>query len=367
MVKARARLSRRLIPAVAALLGGLAWSAGDGVETVQPIGLRQPAAVSLTEAGRIEQTILRLADGFDGEVGIAVTRLDAPWTVSVNGERRFPQQSVSKLWVSMAVLAAADRGELSLDESVTVTKADLSIFHQPLRKLVGEGSYTTTLRALMKGALQQSDNAANDALVRRVGGPFAVQVAIVGRNLDGVRFGPGERTMQAEAAGLTWRPEYSFGRAFWEDREALPVETRKAALEGYLADPSDGATPIGIVNGLGRLYRGELLSPEATSLMLDTMAGSVTGAGRLRGGLAPGWRILHKTGTGQVMGKLATGYNDVALLIAPDGRVYAVAVLIGSTRQPLGVRQELMSAVTRAITGAPEPEAAVGLEEPDEQ
>lgn len=307
--------------------------------------------VPVSEKALLEQRLSTLAKQFPGEVGIAVRRLDANWTVSVGGDRALPQQSVSKLWVAMAILAAADRGELSLDEQVTIRKDDLSIFHQPIRKYVGEAGYTASLRSLMEGALQQSDNAANDALVKRLGGPFAVQVAIVGRNLDGIRYGPGERAMQTAAAGLSWKPEYSFDRTFWEDREALPVARRKAALDAYLADPPDAATPLGVVEALSRLRSGALLSPESTAHMLGVMEGSITGGGRLRAGLPPGWKIAHKTGTGQVMGSLATGYNDVGLITAPDGRVYAVAVMIGATRQPLKARQALMAGVARAVAG----------------
>lgn len=312
---------------------------------------KAPPVVPPTESELLEQRLRTLALQFPGDVGIAVRRLDANWTVEVNGERPMPQQSVSKLWVSMAILAAADRGELSLDERVTIHKDQLSIFHQPIRKYVGEAGYSASLRSLMAGALQQSDNAANDALVRRLGGPFAVQVAIVGRNLDGIRYGPGERAMQTAAAGLTWKPEYSFERTFWEDREALSAAKRKAALDAYLADPPDAATPLGIVEALGRLHGGQLLSPESTALMLGEMGGSLTGGGRLRAGLPPGWKIAHKTGTGQVMGSLATGYNDVGLVTAPDGRVYAVAVMIGATRQPLPARQAFMASVARAVAG----------------
>lgn len=343
------------------LCGAWALPLSQGAMPPERHAVERPAYHAATEQERLQASLSRLAEAFPGDVAIAVRRVDADWTVSVNGDKAMPQQSVSKLWVTLAILAAADRGELSLDETVTIHKDELSIFYQPIRKLVGEAGYTTTLRDLIRRALQQSDNAANDALVRRLGGPFAVEVAVVGRNLDGVRYGPGERTMQTAAAGLTWKPEYSFGRAFWEDREALPQEKRKAALEGYLADPPDGATALGIVGALSRLHRGQLLSPDSTALMLDTMAGSTTGAGRMRAGLAPGWRIAHKTGTGQVMGSLATGYNDVGLVTAPDGRVYAVAVLIGATRQPLKARQALMSAVTGLISGGSPPAAGDGI------
>jgi beta-lactamase class A len=59
--------------------------------------------------------------------------------------------------------------------------------------------------------------------------------------------------------------------------------------------------------------------------------------------------IAHKTGTGQDLGNLSTGYNDVGVLTAPDGRSYTVAVMIASTRAPVPVRQALMADVARAV------------------
>lgn len=309
-----------------------------------PVEHREP-----TRQDILDDRLEALGKAFGGRLGVAVFQIDEGWAVDFNGAEGQPQQSVSKLWVALAVLDAVDRGELALSTPVTVRKEDLSLFHQPIRDRVGEGQWTTTVADLLRRAITQSDNAANDALVRTVGGPYAVQVAVVRKNLGQIRFGPGEREMQTRAAGLTWKPEYSFKRHFWEDREALPPERRTAALEAYLADPPDAASALDVAETLGRLRLGELLSPESTDYLLGLMGQTETGASRLKAGLAPGWTLRHKTGTGQVNGALATGYNDVGLLTAPDGTVYAVAVLIGASRRPFRQRSELIADVARAV------------------
>jgi beta-lactamase class A len=314
-----------------------------------------------TQEQILRAQIEALGAGFDGEAGIAVLEVADGWAVDYNGGAHLPQQSVSKLWVAITVLNAIDRGDFGLDDTVLIRKEDLSLFHQPLRDRVGPSGYRTTVARLLAAEIQQSDNAANDALIRKVGGPWAVQVAIVSKSLGEIRFGPGEKEMQTRAAGLTWKPEYSFGRTFWEDRDKLPADQRRAALQAYLANPPDAASPLDIVDTLARLHRGELLSPESTAYLLTLMAGTETGAGRLRGGLEPGWRLQHKTGTGQVMGRLATGHNDVGLLTAPDGRVYAVAVMIGQSRATFDARQELMRSVARAVIASHRPAAATNI------
>ena len=152
------------------------------------------------------------------------------------------------------------------------------------------------------------------------------------KQLGDIRFGPGERLLQARTAGLTWVQAYATDNGFMNARSRLSTAARTAALDAYVSDPPDGAAPIAIADALARLARGELLSETSTRIMLDTMGDSVTGRARLRAALPGGWDIAHKTGTGQDLGRRNAGFNDVGLLTAPDGRRYAIAVMIGDTR-----------------------------------
>ena len=79
------------------------------------------------------------------------------------------------------------------------------------------------------------------------------------------------------------------------------------------------------------------------------MSETHTGPNRLKGGLAPGWTLNHKTGTGQELGGVQAGYNDVGILTALDGKTYAVAVMIKKTSTPLPVRMTLMNNVVQAV------------------
>ena len=297
----------------------------------------------------LEARIAQLGRSFDGEVGIAVREVDSDWTTSWNGERLFPQQSVSKFWVAVTAFAAVDAGTLSLDQRVTIRRQDLTLFHQPIAAQVDADGYTTTLENLIFRAITQSDNTCNDAVLRAAGGPQAVRRTLARLELNGVRFGPGERLMQSQIAGLQWQPGYSIGRAFYQARAEVPAARRRAAFENYIEDPIDGASAEGIVAGLSRLQRGELLSRASTARLLSIMSQTRTGRQRLTGGLAPGWRIAHKTGTGQVLGATQAGYNDIGILTSPEGRHYAVAVMIGRTSRPVPERMELMQNVTRAV------------------
>jgi beta-lactamase class A len=291
-----------------------------------------------------------LVRNFNGVAGVSVASVDQGWLISSGGERKLPQQSVSKLWVTMTVLDAIDQGKLSLDTPVSIGREDFTVFHQPIAALVKNGQpYNATVGELIRRAMQMSDNTCNDKLLRLVGGPEVVRDFIARRGLGPIRFGPGERLLQAGTAGLAWRPEYSMGNAFAVARARLAPAVRRAAFEAYVADPPDGAAPLAIAGALARLQRGELLSPNSTSWLIQTMAAARTGRARVRAAVPAGWGYAHKTGTGQDLGGRTAGFNDVGILTAPDGRAYAVAVMVGDTARPVRERQLLMQQVAAAI------------------
>ena len=316
----------------------------DGRQLAQAPAARQAPQ----PPAQLERRIDELGRNFSGKVGIAVESVEGGWTTSWNGNELTPQQSVSKLWVAITALDAVDKGRVDLDDKVSLSRADLTVFHQPIRGKILNGGHTTTLGELMHEALTKSDNTANDKLMRSVGGPEAVRRMIRDKRLGAIRFYDGERSLQSKIAGLTWTQSYSIGRAFYEARSALPMSVRRAAFNRYLEDPYDGASANAIVHALTRLKRGELLSPESTARLLRVMGNTRTGPNRLKGGLKPGWSLSHKTGTGQVLGAVQAGYNDIGILTAPDGRSYAIAVMIKKTSTPLPTRMKLMNNVVRA-------------------
>ncbi|AKM12186.1 MAG: class A beta-lactamase [Novosphingobium sp.] len=298
----------------------------------------------------LNDRIFQLWRAFPGRTGIAVQRVDGEWAIAQRGGDLFPQQSVSKLWVALTALDAVDQGQLSLDHDVRIGPGDLTLFHQPIAARVrSEGSVTMTVRDLIESAITQSDNTANDSLLRSIGGPDAVRSFIARKDLGPIRFGPGERLLQSGTAGLTWRQAYSVDRSFQRARAALPEARRKAAMDAYLANPVDGATPSAIASALTRLARGSLLSPESTSYLLDVMSRTRSGPKRLKAGLPQGWKFLHKTGTGQNFRGMTAGYNDIGIATAPDGTRYAIVVMLRDTTATVPARMALMQAVSGAV------------------
>src|SRR5690349_8171184 len=99
----------------------------------------------------LQDDLARITDGFDGRVGIGVQ--DESGITCINGEQRFSLQSVMKLVVGMAVMDAVDNDGWRLDERIVVHKQDLSLYVQPIAKLVTDDGFQTTIGDLVRRAI----------------------------------------------------------------------------------------------------------------------------------------------------------------------------------------------------------------------
>ena len=357
---------RLLIGAGLVALAGLAYGQPAASDPLAPLPpgtvhaqptIAQPAPRQLPPRiapAPLRDRISSLGRAFNGKAGISVVSLTEGWQADYNATTLFPQQSCSKLWVAITAMDAVDKGRVSLNDKVTLGRDDLTLFHQPIRNKVLGGGHTTTLGSLLFTAITESDNTANDKLMRSIGGPQAVRDMIAAKNLGSIRFYDGERALQSKIAGLIWSQSYSIGDAFYKARGALPTSVRRSSFDRYIADPYDGAAPHSVALALARLKKGELLSPASTQRLLATMASTKTGALRVRAALKPGWKWSHKTGTGQNFQGRVGGINDIGILIAPDGSAYAMSIMTVPNKTD-GASQDLMQAVARAVIANHDP------------
>ncbi|MEE3627153.1 class A beta-lactamase [Nitrospirillum sp. BR 11752] len=291
----------------------------------------------------------RLTHDFPGHAGIAVRDPATGAVAGVRADQRFPEQSVFKLTVAIALLDLVDKGAIDLDRKVTLYPEDRSVYWQPLAKNITPAGWTTTLGDLMVRMVADSDNIAADTVLRLIGGPATVQAALNARGLEGIRVDRDERHLQSDILGLTWTDAYREPAAFQAAADAVPTATRIAKRDAYLSDPRDTATPAGMALLLERLNKGDLLSPGSTRRLLGILDHTTTQAHRLKAGLGAGWTVAHKPGAGPSVEGVTLANNDVGLMTAPDGGRYAIAVYVASVHGPREEADAFIAAVARAV------------------
>ncbi len=309
-------------------------------------------AGAIADPVALKQRLEALVQGKDGRVGICAQDQGGTM-VCVRGEERFSLQSVVKLIVGAAVFDAADRGLADLKAPIVVKPENLSLSVQPLAKIVErEGVFQTNADDLVRRAIVDSDSAAVDILIERLGGPAKVDQFAEGKGILGIRIDRDERHLQTETVGLRWKPDYVDAKVLQKAMKAVPEAERDAAFEAYQKDPRDTATPRAMTAFLAALMNGKLLATGSTQRLLAIMGETVTFPDRLRAGTGEGWSVAHKTGTSRTWKGVNAATNDVGILTAPDGGKIAVAVFVADSRETPTQRSAIIAGAAQAVTEA---------------
>jgi len=288
-----------------------------------------------------------------GKVGIGVLDLNSGQSWFLNRKQRFPMQSVYKLPSAIAVLKQVDEGKISLKQLVTIMRQDIAPGWSPIIKEFKGDRAQFPLRNVLESSVGISDNTAADALVRLVGGTKQVNAILGKLQIRNIRVDRLEQQMQPESVGLkNFQPELADEQKYKEAVEKIPDSVKKAALQKYLTDPRDTATPEAMVDLLAKLNSNQLLSENSTALLLKIMTDSPTGQKRLKAGLPENWSIAHKTGTGADVLGIGTATNDVGIASSPDGKRVAIAVFIAGSKAPLEEREKVMSNIASRVVQA---------------
>lgn len=310
-------------------------------------------AGSLTDTSGLQRKLEAVAKGSDGRVGICAEEIKSGAIACVNGDQRFSLQSVMKLVVGAAAMDAVDRGQMRLEDVMTVRKNDLSLNVQPIADLVAQrGEVRTTVADLISRAIIESDSAATDLLFAQVGGAEGIQTFLKTKKILGLRVDRDEKHLQTEIVGLIWRPEYVDPDVLDKAIKAVPSSRRDASFAAYLKDERDTATPRGMVTFLSALAKGKLLSAKSTAHLLKVMQRTVTFPDRLKAGAPEGWTLGHKTGTSLTWRGVTAVTSDVGILTAPDGGTISVAVFVAESRRSLKERAKVIAATAKTITSS---------------
>lgn len=231
----------------------------------------------------IEERIGALEDKYDAYAGVFATDLDSGRSMAHRADDPFAMCSTFKAYASARVLQKAQHGELKLTDEVTIEASDILPNSPITQTRVGANM---TIAQLCQAALQRSDNAAGNWLLRIIGGPS--------------RITDFARTIGDDAARL--------------DRWEIELNS---AIPGDLRDTS---TPRGLGTGFTNLLTGDALALPQRDQLEAWMRANETSS--MRAGLPQGWTTADKTGSGDYASS-----NDVGIAYGPDGQRLGLAIM----------------------------------------
>lgn len=321
-----------------------------------------------TTLSSLHAGITELVAGFEGDVGVAAIHLESGRGVAVRGDDPFFLASVYKLPIAVALLQMADAGALGLGDTVRLAPWDFRIGRATLSPNLpgGAGAYTVT--RLLKAMVFDSDNSSSDAILRLAGGPGAVTAALRAMGIPDIRIDRSEAETLLEYYAIedTLLEEERTPARLTARVRASPPAAQRAAVERFAATPADAGTALAVAELLDRLWRGELLSPASTRLLLTYLRNSAIDT-RILAGVPPGTPVWHKTGS-----YAAAATHDAGIVELPDGTHLVIVVLVRQPVRDTEAAERLIADVARAawefwarrsFAAAPHPAAALSWED----
>jgi beta-lactamase class A len=288
------------------------------------------AAASASDLPALEARVAAIVARSRSTVGVGLRDLASGETVLVRGREHFPMFSVYKLPIAMRVLQRVDEGALRLADAIAIEPQDVRPgVSTAVTSRLRDGHGTLTVAELVQAAVAQSDNTASDVILRLAGGPEAVTAYVRSLGIEGLRVDRPEVQMAADTKGVT-------------------PQQRRAAIERYVADPRDSATPEAALALLARVAKRDALSAASAGFLLGTLEKTTTGPGRIRGDLPKGTVVANKTGSGPTALGYTAASNDVGLVTLPSGRQIAVAVFVSASAADDAARDRTIAEIARA-------------------
>lgn len=252
-------------------------------------GRKQASIMTNPEFSNLEKQI-------GGRLGVALVDDKGNLISSHRGNERFAMCSTFKAPLASALLAAHANGNVDMSTKFQLREEDSVPYMPFFEKHLKEGS-SVSLSDLAKAAVQTSDNAAANLVLKAIGGP----------------------------AGFTKFVRSQGDQITRLDRWEMELN------ENIPGDPRDTTSPIAMAWLMQKLLIEHSNRLDKDSTVQRWMLGSKTGANRIRAGLPKGWSVGNKTGTAPG----GSAYNDIAIIWpAQSGQNASPVILTVYTDRP---------------------------------
>lgn len=270
------------------------------------------------EIEALRQKIDSITSTKNAIVGVAINGNKTNDTLSINGQRHYPMQSVFKFPIALTILSEVDKGNLSLDQKIDIKKSELLPgLWSPIREKYPEGA-TLTIAEIIEYTVALSDNVGCDVLLKLLGEPQVVENYFSSLGFNDFAVKINEETMQNnwDLQFLNW---------------TTPIEANKILSTFY--ENKNG-----------------LLSKDSYDFIWNIMKGTKTGKNRLRGQLPEETVVAHKTGWS---GKnketgITAAVNNIGIVFMPNGKYFIISVFVTESKEEIEINERIISDISKA-------------------
>jgi beta-lactamase class A len=269
-----------------------------------------------SQTNTLKEKITEIVKSKRATVGVGIMNLENGDTLTLNGNRHFPMQSVFKFHLALAVLNQIDKGKFTLNQDIFVSKADMiPNLYSPMREKYPEGNITLPLSEIIKYTVSQSDNSGCDLLFKLIGGPEKANKFIHKIGVKDVAILDPEVRIQND-----WSLQY----------------------KNY-------STPFAAVQLLHKFHKGNILSKTSQDFLYKIMVETTTGPNKIKGLLPQNTMVAHKTGfSGKNKDGLTGATNDIGIVTLPNGKQFAISIFVSDSMEDEKTNEKMIAEIALA-------------------
>lgn len=248
-------------------------------------------------------------------IGVSVWHLEKGDTLSINGNKHLPMQSVFKLHIAMAALDLADKGKLNLNQKIKLTKKNLlQNTWSPLREKYPDGNVEVPLSEILELTVAQSDNNGCDIILDLIGGTKIVQNYMNKIGIRDFQIVANEETMH----------------------KILDIQ-----YQNY-----SSANAANLV--LKKLYSEPVLKKQSKDFLIKILENTTTAPNRLKGELPKNIVVAHKTGTSFTEKGKTPATNDIGVITLPNNEHLIVSVFVSDSYENEKTNEKIIADIAKA-------------------
>ncbi|MDN4481297.1 class A beta-lactamase [Demequina muriae] len=247
-----------------------------------------PAATPTAADRATTRELRELEAEFEARVGVSAVDTETGATVEFRADERFRFASTLKAFAAAELLRTAAPDERETTVTWTQSDVDRAGYSPVTSEHISTG---LSFMELAEAAVRDSDNAAMNLILERLGGPSALGEGLAALGDTTTRVVDDEPDLNDVDAGST----------------------------------DNTTTPAAFAENLLALSDPENLAGDDYDTLIDWMSGNATGDALVRAGAPAGWTVADKSGGAGPM------RNDVAIVFPPDRAPIVITVLTERT------------------------------------
>jgi beta-lactamase class A len=257
----------------------------------------------------VKKQLAQLEKKTRGHIGVYTQDTGNKRCLAYRENERFPMMSTAKLLIVGAALSKSISEPSFLNQTLTYTLSDIK--KSGYAPITGHHlSHSMTIKDLCCAAMQYSDNAAANLIMKRLGGPHKIQ---------------------------------QFTRRI-HDNSFLLNQYEPKLNDVTPGDKNNTSTPKAMANSLQELALSDILSLQNKRLLQQWLKGNTTGKHCIRSILPKEWQVGDKTGTGSY-----GATHDLAIIWPPKEKPIILAIYFIQSSKQAKPNEKIVASIARIV------------------